>query len=55
MEKMHMFLEPGREEMEGARRATGISSLDEAAGGGVVCHSFCDSRAFNTYLGFISD
>lgn len=31
MEKKHMFLEPEREEMEGARRATGISSLDEAA------------------------
>jgi len=30
MEKKHMFLEYGREEMEGARRATGISSLDEA-------------------------
>jgi transposase-like protein len=30
MEKKHMFLEPAREEMEGARRATGISSLDEA-------------------------
>lgn len=31
MEKNHMFLEPAKEEMEGARRATGISSFDEAA------------------------
>jgi len=30
MEKKHMLLEPSREEMEGARRATGISSLGEA-------------------------
>ena len=29
MEKKHMVPEPGREEMEGARRATGISSLSE--------------------------
>ncbi len=30
MEKKHMILEPGREGMEGARRATGIPSLDDA-------------------------
>ena len=29
MEKKHMVPERGREEMEGARRATGISSLSE--------------------------
>ena len=31
MEKNHMALEPGREGMEGARRATGVSSLDDAS------------------------
>jgi transposase-like protein len=30
MEKKHMSFEPSREEMEGARRATGVSSLGEA-------------------------
>lgn len=29
MEKKHMVPEPGRDEMEGTRRATGISSLSE--------------------------
>jgi transposase len=42
MEKKHMFLEPGREEMEGARRATGISSLDEATASRHTLHSVAD-------------
>jgi len=31
MEKKHMILEPAREGMEGARRATGIPSLDDGS------------------------
>ena len=42
MEKKHMFLEPGREEMEGARRATGISSLDEATVSRRTLHAVAD-------------
>jgi transposase-like protein len=42
MEKKHMFLEPGREEMEGARRATGISSLDEATVSRRTLHAVVD-------------
>ena len=42
MEKKHMFLEPEREEMEGARRATGISSLDEATASRRNLHVIAD-------------
>ena len=42
MEKKHMFLEPGREEMEGARRATGIPSLDEATVSRRTLHAVVD-------------
>ena len=42
MEKKHMLLEPGREEMEGARRATGISSLDEATVSRRTLHAVVD-------------
>jgi transposase-like protein len=42
MEKKHMLLEPGREEMEGARRATGISSLDEATVSRRALHAVVD-------------
>ena len=37
-----MFLEPEREEMEGARRATGISSLDEATVSRRTLHAVVD-------------
>lgn len=42
MEKKHMLLEPVREEMEGARRATGISSLDEATVSRRPVHAVAD-------------
>ena len=42
MEKKHMFFEPGREETEGARRATGISSLDEATVSRRTLHAVVD-------------
>jgi transposase len=37
-----MFLEPEREEMEGARRATGISSLNEATASRHNLHAVAD-------------
>ena len=37
-----MFLEPGREEMEGARRATGVPSVDAAPGTRRTVHAVAD-------------
>jgi transposase len=42
MEKKHLILDPAREAMEGARRATGIASLDEATGSRRTLHSVID-------------
>ena len=42
MEKKHMVLERGTEEMEGARRATGISSVSDPAAGRRELHAVPD-------------
>jgi len=42
MEKKHMVLERGTEEMEGARRATGISSVSDPATGRRELHAVPD-------------
>jgi len=42
MEKKHMILDSAREGMEGARRATGIPSLGDAAGSGRTLHAVAD-------------
>ena len=42
MEKKHMSFEPSREEMEGARRATGVSSLGEATASRRTLHAVTD-------------
>ena len=42
MEKKHMVPEPGTEGMEGARRATGVPSIDAATAPGRTLHAVAD-------------